>query len=279
MSKTGVIQTIYADQGHVPALPEHQTATSKSKVATVVNGLKPLIRKNKLLLALVGLVFVLSAAWYICRSVLYERTDDAQVNARIIPLSARITGQVQQVNVVEGQLVHAGDVLAVIDQRDYSIAVLEALANLAYAQNSTATLYFNAAITITSAYGALKSAQAAVKNASVEVEAAEHRLRADEAVLKHAQVDGSTTGMVVAVDQQMLLQANATLADAITNLRYAQTAPQQVSLANSEAMPETRRCCSARPSWDKPSSTSATRSFVLLSRESLARGTSKSDKA
>jgi hypothetical protein len=152
--------------------------------------------------------------------------------------------------------------LAVIDQRDYSVAVLEALKNLAYAENATATLYFTAAITITSAYGALKSAQAAVKNASVEVEAAEHRLRADEAVLKHARVDCSTTGVVVAVDHQVLLQAHAKLAEAITNLRSAQTALNRCPLRMRRHMPETRRCCSARPSWNKPSSTSATRSFV-----------------
>jgi multidrug resistance efflux pump len=101
MSKTEERQSIYADQGRVHAVPEHQTATSTSKAATIVTGLKPLIRNNKPLLALMGLASVLSAAWHIGGSLLYERTDDAQVNARIIPLSARITGQVQQVNVVE----------------------------------------------------------------------------------------------------------------------------------------------------------------------------------
>jgi membrane fusion protein (multidrug efflux system) len=138
---------------------------------------------------------------------LYERTDEAQVDGRVMPLSARINGQVQQVNVVDGQLVHAGDVLAVIDQREFSIAVLEALASLAYAQNTAATLYFNAALTITSAYGGLNAAQASVKNASIEVEAAKHKLRADEAVLKQTQVDASAAEPVVAADQQVLLQA------------------------------------------------------------------------
>jgi membrane fusion protein (multidrug efflux system) len=166
---------------------------------------------------------------------LYERTDEAQVDGRVMPLSARINGQVQQVNVVDGQLVHAGDVLAVIDQREFSIAVLEALASLAYAQNTAATLYFNAALTITSAYGGLNAAQASVKNASIEVEAAKHKLRADEAVLKQTQADASTPEAVVAADQQVLLKAQNKLMEAITNLRTAQTAPQQVSLAKAKA--------------------------------------------
>ena|SRR5271154_4222628 len=107
------------------------------------------ISRKKILLALFGMALVLAAAWLIRGSALYERTDDAHVDGRVMPLSAQITGQVQQVAVVEGQLVHAGEVLAVIDQRDYRVAVFQALANLAYSQNAAAS-YFNVAITISS---------------------------------------------------------------------------------------------------------------------------------
>ena len=93
----------------------------------------------------------------------------------------RINGQIQQVNVIEGQVVYAGDVLAVIDQREYGIAVCKALADLAYAEN-------NAAITVTSAYGGLNSAHAAAKRAQREPAAAEYKLRTDEAALKRADV-------------------------------------------------------------------------------------------
>jgi membrane fusion protein (multidrug efflux system) len=74
-----------------------------------------------------------------------------------------------------------------------------------------------------------------VKNAAGEVESAKHKLHADEAVLKQAQADASTTVAVVTADQQLLLHAKAKLVDAISNLRTTQTAPLQVSLANSEA--------------------------------------------
>jgi multidrug resistance efflux pump len=53
--------------------------------------------------------------------------------------------------------------------------------------------------------------------------------------LKQSQVNASTTGEVVAADRQMLLQAQAKLAKAIANLRNAQTAPQQASLASAKA--------------------------------------------
>jgi membrane fusion protein (multidrug efflux system) len=230
VSNTERRQTIYADQEGTHTHLAHDAGNT-----TIAGDAKSLFTRKRMLIAAITLIVVIAAGWLIRGSVLYERTDEAQMDGRIMPLSARINGQIEQVNVVDGQLVHAGDVLAVIDQREYSIAVIEALASLAYVQNTAATLHFNAALTITSAYGGLNAAQASVKNASIEVEAAKHKLRADEAVLKQTQVDGYAAEAVVAADQQVLLQAQNKLIEAITNQRTAQTAPQQVSLAKAEA--------------------------------------------
>jgi multidrug resistance efflux pump len=104
-------------------------------------------------------------------------------------LSARINGQVEQLDVLEGQLVHAGDVLAVIDQKEYGIALSQTLANLAYADDIAACAHFNAAISMISAYGVLDLLQAAVQNAEVELAAAKHKLRADKAALEQAQAN------------------------------------------------------------------------------------------
>lgn len=174
----------------------------------------------------------------------YERTDDAHIDGHITPVSARINGQVQQVNVIEGQLVHAGDVLAVMDQSECSIAVNQAMAHVAYARNTAASLYFTAALTVTTAYGGLNSARAAAKSAEIEVAAAEHKVKMDEAVLKQAQKDATTMEAVLdaatieavqEADQQALIQTQEKLAQAIMNLRAARTAPQQVSVAQAKA--------------------------------------------
>jgi membrane fusion protein (multidrug efflux system) len=197
-----------------------------------------------MLVASLAIMIAISAARLVCDSVLYERTNDAQIDGHITPVSARINGQVQQVNIIEGQLVRAGDVLVVMDRTECSIAVNQAMANVAYAQNTAASLYFNAAITVTSAYGGLNSARAAVKNAELEVVTAEHKSKADEAVLKQAQADATTmeaildaTAMetVLVADQQVLIQTQEKLGQAITNLRAAQTAPEQVSIARVKA--------------------------------------------
>ncbi len=215
-----------------------------------------------MLVAAIILSIGIVSPWFICDSVLYEHAYDAQIDGCIMPVSSRVRGQVERVNVVEGQQVHAGDVLALIDQNEYRIAVGQALANLAYAEATTASLYLGAAITVASAYGGLNLAQAAVKGVQAEVAVAERKLRADEAVLE--QIQGNTTRTssdilrdrqyssvpattqekeaavnlleaVIAQDQQGLQQAKGKLLEATTNLRNAQTAPQQVSLANANA--------------------------------------------
>jgi membrane fusion protein (multidrug efflux system) len=179
-------------------------------------------------------VIGLVSTWLILDSLVYERTDDAQIEGHIMPLTARINGHVQQVNVVEGQMVHVGDVVAVLEQKEYSIAVYQALAKLAYAENTAASLYYNAAITATTAYGGLNSAQAGVRIAQAEVIAAEDKLRADEAVLKQVQVNNAQLTVVeavVAADQQVLLETKKELVQTASSLRNAQTAPQQAALA------------------------------------------------
>ena len=71
------------------------------------------------------------------------------------------------------------------------------MANVAYAKNTAASLYFTAAITVTTAYGGLNSAQAAAKSAEIEVAAAQHKVKMHEAVLKVAQVDATSMEAVL----------------------------------------------------------------------------------
>jgi len=119
ISNTERRQTIYADQEGAHTHLAHDAGNTM-----VAGDAKSLLTHKRMLIASISLVVVIAAGWLIRGSVLYERTDEAQVDGRIMPLSARINGQIQQVNVIDGQLVHAGDVLAVIDQREYSIAVI-----------------------------------------------------------------------------------------------------------------------------------------------------------
>lgn len=67
---------------------------------------------------------------YIIRSGNYEETNDAQVEAYINPISARVGGYIQKINFEEHQFVNAGDTLVVIDNREYLTKLMESEAAL-----------------------------------------------------------------------------------------------------------------------------------------------------
>src|SRR5271163_3856923 len=79
-------------------------------------------------------VVIVGGGLFLWNSLAWESTDDAQVDGHIMPLSARINGHVREVPVIEGQLVHTGDLLVTIDPKDYKIAVEQAQATFADAQ-------------------------------------------------------------------------------------------------------------------------------------------------
>ena len=63
-----------------------------------------------------------------------ESTDDAQVEAHVTPIAARVGGTILAVPAPDNQQVEAGALLAQIDPRDYEIALAHVEAELANAQ-------------------------------------------------------------------------------------------------------------------------------------------------
>ena len=75
---------------------------------------------------------VAGAWWWSTRN--RESTDDAQVDAGVTPIAARVGGTVIRVPIVDNQQVAEGDVLVEIDRRDYEVALDRARAELADAR-------------------------------------------------------------------------------------------------------------------------------------------------
>lgn len=69
-----------------------------------------------------------------------ETTDDAYVGANITLIAPKVAGYLTEVSVTDNQLVHAGDVLARIDDRDYRAALNKADGAVAAAQAQIANL-------------------------------------------------------------------------------------------------------------------------------------------
>src|SRR5258708_10815729 len=93
---------------------EPQIARDAGEKAGMLGRLRHSLREHpgKSLAGVLALLAVLIVAAYFLRNLfLYEDTDDAQVDGHVMPLSARIGGQIKGVHIIEGQLVHANDVL------------------------------------------------------------------------------------------------------------------------------------------------------------------------
>ena len=242
------------------------------KLADGVDPAEKRRRKMAIILA-AALVVLIGSGYFVWRAFQYEGTDDAEIDGHIMPLSARITGQIQEVNFVEGQLVHAGDVLVTIDQRDYKIAVAQSEANFADAEATAASSRLNVPITSVSTSSNLDSSRTAVVNAEAGVAAAEQNLESAKAVAEQAEANAAKSDadlvryeQLVAkedISRQLYDQANAAaianraavvsakaevlaaeqslrqqqgkLLQSKADLRTAQTAPQQVSLTRAKA--------------------------------------------
>lgn len=108
-------------------------------------------------------------AWY---SAGKEATDDAQIDAHVTPVAARVGGTVLKTHVVENQPVAAGALLVEIDPRDYAVAVERARAELADAEAALAMARANLPITQATASGGAASAREAVTRAQAGVDEA-----------------------------------------------------------------------------------------------------------
>lgn len=88
----------------------------------------------------------------------FEATDDAFIDGRPAPISAQVAGAIVDVPVADNQVVEAGAVVAVLDDRDYTVARAQAEAQIAQAE-----------ATLASVEAQVKAQQANIEQASKQV--------------------------------------------------------------------------------------------------------------
>ena len=116
-----------------------------------------------------------------------ETTDDAQVDAHVTQIAARVGGNVLKVRVEDNRLVEAGAVLVEIDPRDYQVAVDKARAALADAEAAALAAQSNVPITTQSAHSNLTTAQGGVSQSASAITAAQKQVEAAHARVASAQ--------------------------------------------------------------------------------------------
>ena len=215
------------------------------------------LRKVIVVVVVVILALVAVGIWW--RSTYSESTDDAQVNGHLIQVSARVAGQVSKVYVDENQVVKAGDVIAELDPSDYKVAVENAEAALASAQANAAAASVNVPITTVNTGSSLSSADSNVTGSRFSVKQAEEQLEVAHANNIKAQEDLERYKPLVVKDVISKQQFDAAVAaadaarhseeaaregvrvaseresQAKSQLKFAQTAPQQVAAQSARA--------------------------------------------
>jgi membrane fusion protein, multidrug efflux system len=268
-----------ADENPKTAKPEPDQSTELARPAKSRRGL---------ILVVVGVLVVAAVVmWW--RSTYSEDTDDAQINGHLIQISARIAGQVVQVNVEENEKVQKGQLIAELDPSDYEVAVENAQAALESAKANAAAAEVNVPITsvntgssLSSANADVTGAQAGISQAVQQLDAAKARVAQAEANNTKAQSDLARYTPLVEKDVISKQQFDAAVAaadadkaaladaeasqkaasDAVrvarerekqaqAQVKYAETGPQQVAAQSARAKQAQAQVAQAQAQLDQ----------------------------
>jgi membrane fusion protein (multidrug efflux system) len=144
---------------------------------------------GRILILIVVLVLISGGYMFWLHLSKFESTDDAQVDGQVYAISSRISGHVIDVKVDDEQEVKAGDILVVLDPKDYEVAVAKARADLADAVATYSSSRSDVPITSTNTQSTLTTANSARLDASAGVSGAERQLGAARARQSTAQAN------------------------------------------------------------------------------------------
>ncbi|MGD1021669.1 MAG: HlyD family secretion protein [Candidatus Sulfotelmatobacter sp.] len=223
---------------------------------------------------IIGVVVLLVVGFFVYRYVSsYEDTDDAEIDGHINSISARITGHVARLDIVDNQYVEAGTVLVEIDPTDYQVAFDRAKADYEDARAAASAAGVNVPITDVNTTSQVSATEADVVSARAGIAAARQQFDAAQAQREEAEANDvkvqndlvrykqlvdkqeisqqqydqavaaakASAASVVAAHamadaaQSQVTQAQGKLVQAEANFRYAQTAPRQMQISRSRA--------------------------------------------
>lgn len=180
--------------------------------------------------ALLGLLAIAGGWWWLKSSAIVS-TDDASVKSNIVGISAKVSGQIDEIVVKEGDTVQIGQVLAKIDNKAFQIQVEQARANLASAQAKLDSLKAG------NRPQQLAQSEASVEQASANMENARKNYERTEALfnagsISAQQKDAAFTALQVAESQyRSACQGSSLVSEGATeqDIRYAEAQVAQAA--------------------------------------------------
>ncbi len=188
---------------------------------------KRLVLIASLVVAAVGCAFF----WHYLTG--FQSTDDAQVDVHLYPVSARISGYIQSVNVDDNQWVDEGSTLVEIDPKDYEVALARAQATLDASKATAKSSNIDVPLSTVDTSSQLKFTSSDIKNAEAAIEAAEK-----QAAAAHARVVEAQAENVKAQDdvtRYHLLLAKEEVPKQVYDHAYAAAATDVAAIAAAEA--------------------------------------------
>src|SRR5580704_17417451 len=181
--------------------------------------------------ALIVLIVLRIFLWHYLSG--FESTDDAQVDVHLYPVSARISGYIQKVNVEDNQWVEAGSTLVEIDPKDYEVALARAQAALDTSEATAKSSNIDVPVSSVNASSQLKFTSSDIKNAEAAIQIAEKQVVAARARVLEAQAENVKAQDDVT--RYRLLLAKEEVAKQVYDHAYAAAATDMAAISAAEA--------------------------------------------
>jgi membrane fusion protein (multidrug efflux system) len=197
-----------------PSVPQ------QAETAALAAPASPKKSRRNLVLTIVAVIAIIGGGVFWLLRHGRESTDDAQIDADVVLVPARVGGVVKKVNFVENQRVKAGDVLAEIDDATLAAKLEQAEASLAQATAQSEAAEANAALAERNAVGNKSVAGANLTGATVGEKTSAEQL--EEGKVQLASADTELAQATHDVERARTLHASNAIPG--TQLDQAETA-------------------------------------------------------
>lgn len=142
-------------------------------------------------LILAAVVATALVGWFAFRSYSKgrENTDDAQVDADVVPIASRVAGTVLKAHVKDNDVVTKGQLLVELDPAELRAKVRQTEAELAAAKAQAASADAQVAIVSASSKGGLSAARAQLSGSAASVGSADAQIDAAKAAVARAEAE------------------------------------------------------------------------------------------
>jgi membrane fusion protein (multidrug efflux system) len=169
--------------------PTALKAEPKSQTSDVEAAPPPKKRKPFVILGVLAVIALVGIGGYTVMTHGRETTDDAQIAADMVPVSARVSGVVAHVHIHENQTVKKGELLIELDAADLLAKQQQAEAELGTAEAQAQAAEAQEQIVTATSKGGLASAKAALSGSAAGVGTADAQLASSKAAAVRADAD------------------------------------------------------------------------------------------